>query len=291
MPQPLAPSPDRSPSASPETPSPAAPPARWLNPTAGPWLQIGSCRGFQWNQWQLPIPSLPPSLSGLRILHLTDTHLRKAWDAGYDDFLARLKNHPPDLILFTGDFVEDKYCPRVAVDTVRRLFSQLTARLGIFSILGNHDGDLLTLHLEDLPITFINDSRLLLNSGSSAIELIGLPGVDRTDLDHSTLLKNLPPRQPHTLRIILSHFPDQWHACRPHSPDLYLAGHTHGGQVCLPTGRPILRHDSLPHRLCRGIHRLDNSWFIVNRGLGFGKYRLRLFCPAEVMELELVEGL
>lgn len=236
----------------------------------------------------MPIPHLPPALEGFRIVHLTDTHLHPGWDAGYDRLIGILADNPPDLILFTGDFVEDKYCPRTALPTLRRLFSALKSRLGTFAILGNHDGDLLPLHIEDIPLTLINDRRLCLTETSAPIELIGLPGVDRKDMEHSTLLSTLLPRQPGTLRIILSHYPDLWHMARPHRPDLYLAGHTHGGQVCLPNGRPILRHDSMPHTHCRGIHRMDDCWYVVNRGLGFGKYRVRLFCPAEVMELELV---
>ena len=50
---------------------------------------------------------------------------------------------------------------------------------------------------------------------------------------------------------------------------------------------PLIRHDSLPQELCRGVHRLAHSWFVVSRGLGFSSWRFRVFCPAEVIELRL----
>jgi predicted MPP superfamily phosphohydrolase len=68
---------------------------------------------------------------------------------------------------------------------------------------------------------------------------------------------------------------------------LFLAGHTHGGQVCFPGKVPIIRHDSLASRLVSGIHRYHDTWLVVTRGLGFSSYPIRLFCPAEVIELTL----
>jgi predicted MPP superfamily phosphohydrolase len=66
-----------------------------------------------------------------------------------------------------------------------------------------------------------------------------------------------------------------------------LAGHTHGGQACLPGGIPIIRHDTLPRRYCRGVNRLFDTWLVVSRGMGFATRQFRVFCPAEVVELVL----
>ena len=103
-----------------------------------------------------------------------------------------------------------------------------------------------------------------------------------------------PPTQarpsPHgarTVRIVLSHYPDHLLRTRHLHPDLFLCGHTHGGQVCLPGGYPILRHDSSPRRLCTGIHWIERTWMVVNRGFGFSGMPVRLFCPAEVLDLRL----
>src|SRR5215471_10901693 len=92
----------------------------------GPWLQVGSRHGFEWNRLDLPIKQLPHALQNLRIVHLTDTHLTGRWHRGYDELIATLKAHPPDLILFTGDFVDHVLDHRPALPTVERLVTQLT---------------------------------------------------------------------------------------------------------------------------------------------------------------------
>jgi predicted MPP superfamily phosphohydrolase len=100
-------------------------------------------------------------------------------------------------------------------------------------------------------------------------------------------VNSIPARRSGALRIVLSHFPDQLLRTRSLAPDLFLAGHTHGGQICLPGGWPILRHDSLPRRLCKGIHQVEKTWLVVGRGLGTTNLHIRLFCPPEVLEIQL----
>jgi len=67
-----------------------------------------------------------------------------------------------------------------------------------------------------------------------------------------------------------------------------LAGHTHGGQICLPGGWPIITHDTLPRRYAQGVHRWKDSWLIVSRGIGFSSIPLRTWCSGQVMEIVLV---
>ncbi|MGA2231668.1 MAG: metallophosphoesterase, partial [Tepidisphaeraceae bacterium] len=231
-------------------------------------MQFRTSRGFEWTRLELPVPGLSPALDGLRIVHLADLHCRPRWDGAYDDLLGRLERQPPDLILFGGDFVESKRDARPALPILRKLLPRLKSRLGTFAVLGNHDGDLVGPPLAGCGVTFIDHRRLLMESGGAAIELIGLPGVDRLDLDLHWV-NALPGKEPRTLRIVLCHYPDILPTVAGLHPDLYLAGHTHGGQVALPNRLPILRHDSLPRRLCSGIHRVYGTVLVANRGFGF----------------------
>jgi uncharacterized protein len=270
----------------------------------GPRVQIRSSRGFEWTHLELPVPGLPAALDGLRICHLTDLHCRTWWDPAYDDLIAGLKANPPDLLLFTGDFVECKYDSRPAIPIVKKLLAQFSSRLGIFAILGNHDGDLVGPRLADCKLTFLDHRRIYLHSGdategkastaegkaSATVELIGLIGVDRYDLDRRWI-ETLGKKQPGTLRIVMCHYPDILPKVADLEPDLYLTGHTHGGQIAMPNGTPILRHDALPRHLCTGIHRAYGSVLVANRGFGFTTLlMLRLFCPAEVIEIVVRRG-
>ncbi len=85
----------------------------------------------------------------------------------------------------------------------------------------------------------------------------------------------------------MSHYPNHLHHAQRLGAQLFLTGHTHGGQVCLPGGKPIITHSSLPYKHCRGIHKLEKTWLVVNHGLGFSGLPLRVMCPPEVIELTL----
>lgn len=251
-----------------------------------PMVCLGLPSAIEWKRAELPIAGLNPRLSGTRLIHLSDLHLRNRWCRGYDDLIDRINQSAPDLLVITGDFVEDKRDYRPAWPMLRRFISPLRARLGIFGVLGNHDSDMLGVHLASVGVQLIEHRRILVGDG---LELIGFPGVERIDLDRD-FVDTLPAKSPSHARIALCHYPDLFNLVRPADPDLYLCGHTHGGQVCLPGGWPLLTHSRAPRRFARGIHRRDRTWFVVNRGLGSGNIPVRIFCPPEVMEIELVGG-
>ncbi|MBC8107208.1 MAG: metallophosphoesterase [Anaerolineae bacterium] len=256
-----------------------------------PWIQVYTSKNFQWNQYDLPIRSLPPALDGFRILHLTDIHLRPTWRGVYDELFARIDHDPPDIILFSGDVIEHQFNHRPTLPIAQRFLQGLHSRLGTWVTLGNHDGDLLGPHIEPFGARFINGRFVRLEDrgrDNATIELIGVPGVARADAADG-LLRRLPPREPNSLRIALSHFPDTLDELL--SPlaqsDIILSGHTHGGQICLPGGAPIIRHTALPRKYVTGIHRFGDTWMVIGRGFGFATWQIRLFCPAEVIELNL----
>jgi len=250
----------------------------------GPWLQIGYPDGFEYNRVTLRIRGLLPAFASLRILHLTDLHLRPGWGPSFDELIARVKADPPDLILFTGDLVEHHFDPRPAYETAGRLVRSLASRYGKFAILGNHDGDLLGPMLEGWGLNLINGRTKRLTIDGGAIDLVGLPGVHKHDLTDDFLAR-VPAKEAGVLRIVMTHYPDTVRRIVNLHADVVLAGHTHGGQICLPGGWPLMTHDTLPKRMCQGVHRTHGTWLIVGRGFGFSTWPFRLFCPAEVIEV------
>jgi predicted MPP superfamily phosphohydrolase len=255
----------------------------------GPWLQVASVQEFEWNQHVLAIENLPPSLEKLRIVHLSDAHLKPRWCGAYDELIRRVQSDPPDLILSSGDFIDYQFDQRPTWPILERLVTQLPSRLGFYAITGNHDGDLLGPRLASLGINLINRRYVKLQSHDAAIELIGLPGVKRYSFDPHFIAK-IPPREIGVPRIVIGHFPDQVRLITSLRADALLAGHTHGGQICFPGGVAILRHDTMPRHMARGAHRIGETTLIVNRGFGFTGYPLRIFCPAEVIELRLTRS-
>lgn len=255
----------------------------------GPWVQLFSPAGFEWNRYELPVPGLPEAFAGYRIVHLTDVHLRPRWWRAYDVILQRIQDDPPDLVLIAGDLLEHRMNQQPSLPTLERFLRGLRARLGVFAILGNHDTDLLGPQIKRFGVNLIDGQFVRFQDdarGGATIDLIGSPGVLRGD-NEAAILSFTPPRIENSLRLLISHYPDtirQLHVLRP---DVMLSGHTHGGQACLPGGIPIITHDTLPRRYASGVHRLYDTWLVVGRGLGFATRQFRVFCPGEVIELVL----
>jgi predicted MPP superfamily phosphohydrolase len=271
-------------------PDQSGPVANVVRDPSAPSLVLFDSPRFEWTRATLPVPGLPDELHGFRFVHLSDLHARQNWSRAYDKLIDRLEEIVPDLVLVTGDFVDDKHDHRAGLTVLKRLLPKLRSRFGTYGILGNHDSDLLSPYIAELGVTLLDGRRATLASaGGTQIELIGLPGVARRDLDDN-LVRTIPPKTPNSLRIVLSHYPDHVRRVRPLRPDVFLAGHTHGGQICLPGGTPIITHDTMDKSMCKGVHRVGDAWYVVSRGLGFAGVRVRLNCPAEVIAVEVVRA-
>ena len=255
---------------------------------AGPWLSVGPVRAAEWVRVTLPLSTLPAG-TRVRLAHLTDLHVKLRVEPVVEEVLAALAADPPDVVVLTGDLVDDKYDARPALPAVRSILSRLTSRHGVFGVLGNHDGDLMAARVTECGVRLIGGESVRVNvavDGGAAVplDLVGLPGVarDEPDADFER------DRDPNVATVALSHYPDAINRLGRLRPDLVLAGHTHGGQICLPDGTPIITHDSLPRRMAKGLHRTDyGGWLFVSHGLGTAAYAVRLFCPAQVAEVVL----
>jgi predicted MPP superfamily phosphohydrolase len=161
------------------------------------------------------------------------------------------------------------------------------ARLGNFGINGNHDGDLITSRLEACGVTSVVGRRLRLTWTGGQCDLLGLPGTWRGGWRGLSSLR----RDESKPLIAMGHYPDEIRRLRHLRPDVYLAGHTHGGQIAMPNraATPLVTHDSLPRPMSSGIHDVHGTWLCVSRGIGTTRLHCRFNCPPEVLDLRLVE--
>ena len=251
-----------------------------------PWLQAMGYSSFDWTHLELPVPDLPDELDGLRIVQVSDLHLHRRWEKGLQLLLDELAADPPDLVLLTGDLVEDKKDHRPAMPLVKQFLRGLSSRRGVYSILGNHDNFRLGQEMAGLGVRLLDGERDVVAVGGAELELIGLPGLLRCHLP-ADFCSRFAAKQHGRPRIVMGHFPD--HLTRTHAleADVYLAGHTHGGQICGPGGWAMMRHDSMHRRYCKGVHRYGDTWLVVNRGMGFSQIPIRMFCPPEAIQIKL----
>jgi uncharacterized protein len=236
------------------------------------------------------VPDLHEDLRGFRILHLSDFHLgtlslngralRKGVDWG--------REQHPDLVAVTGDQVSRAR----GAPELRRALSAFAAPYGVHVVLGNHDlgrsrdpfnqpGD--PSEAERAGAVLHSDSARALAVGSARLQVAG---IDPVSFSRRVWPDGLVDPKA-DFRILLCHFPDVVRWLEPGDFDLILAGHLHGGQICILTPRGKIRLEHLRARYWEGLHQTPAGQLHVSRGLGTSFVPFRFLARPEVTLLRL----
>jgi predicted MPP superfamily phosphohydrolase len=150
--------------------------------------------------------------------------------------------------------------------------------------------DLLRPVLEELGIVILQDEAVEVPAGDGRLWLMG-PSCSRDlEVDGAMLRTLLADAPTHACTLLLYHTPDLMPQASALGVDLYLAGHTHGGQWRLPGLGAILTSSVYWKRYEAGHYHQGDTHLYVSRGLGmegFGTPRARFFCPPEVVEITI----
>jgi uncharacterized protein len=272
-------------------------------------LIYGFSNKYNYKIRRLPLafPNLPPAFRGLKIVQISDIHSgsfdnKKAVEKGVQMILD-LK---PDLILFTGDLINDRTTEMLGYEDV---FSRLKAPMGVFSILGNHDyGDYVKWptqaareqNIEDLITLQTNMGwRLLMNEHvvlekqGQEIALIGIENWSAKARfpKHGKMWEAYPGAEKYPFKILMSHDPSHWDAeVRPRYEDidLTLAGHTHGMQFGVEIPGFKWSPVKYVYDEWAGLYEEGKQKLYVNRGYGFIGYPGRVGILPEITLIELV---
>jgi hypothetical protein len=224
------------------------------------------------------LPSLPGAFDGYTLLQLSDLHL----DIGaalQDALIECVRQLEYDACVLTGDFRFRTFGPHAAaLDALARLRPHL--RGPAYAVLGNHDSIRMVPRMERLDI------RVLLNEsvriGRQATEL-HLAGIDDAHYYRTHSFQRAAHDIPHeACAILLSHTPEPYRLAAHAGFALMLCGHTHGGQICLPGGVPILTDCDAPRAYARGPWRYDRMLGYTSVGCGASIVDVRLNCLPEV---------
>jgi hypothetical protein len=241
-------------------------------------------RTFVVEKLHLSIAKVPPG-PGLRIVHLSDLHLRSL-PKHFEAAATTINELRPDLILLTGDYLDQARKLEGALKFVKMLRSEA----GIFAVQGNweywarREGEPLRRKLAKAGAELLIDERrdLLIRSIPLSILGIDYPSASRG------LEKIRLAATGNRLNIVLSHVPAFGHDRLAPVADLILSGHTHGGQIRLPYIHPFyLPRFSAP--FVAGLYRVTAKHIplYVNRGMGTSMLPVRLFCQPEITLLQL----
>jgi predicted MPP superfamily phosphohydrolase len=231
------------------------------------------------------VPNLPQSFDGYRIVFLTDTHVASFHRRAYfREVVAQAARFDPDLILLGGDFVTfERHIPLMA----ELLLTGLTARDGVYAVLGNHDywadADSVIAAMTSRGVRFIINRSIALKRGDDAISLVGIDELYRGKPDFDAAFLRTDPHVP---CIGLSHHPDIVEHMHDRRLDLLLCGHTHGGQIRFPFFGPVVVPSKHEGRYAAGFHRTGNVLMYVSRGIG-AIPPLRILCKPEVATFTL----
>ncbi len=243
----------------------------------------------------LEVPSAKLSNPGapLRIAHLSDIHVERLTrrDEALPEIVAGLA---PDLVLITGDYLSTSYNkdPRALAD-MGLLLSRIGAPGGVFGVWGTIEVDLPPLLrpvLEDAGVVVLEDQAVEVMVQDHRLWLMGLTCSRDLAADGARLRRLLAEAPPGAFTVLLYHTPDLMPQAAALGVDLYLAGHTHGGQWRLPGFGAILTSSVYGKRYEAGHYREGKTHLYVSRGLGmegFGTPRARFFCPPEVVSITL----
>ena len=271
-------------------------------------LVYGFSNKYNYNiiRQKLAFSNLPDSFRGLKIVQISDIHSgsfmdKKAVTRGID----RIMKEKPDIILFTGDLVNDRANEMIDYMDV---FNQLTAPMGVYSILGNHDyGDyarwasreeksanlqrLKAVHGE-LGWKLLMNEHVIFEKNNEKLALIGIENWSAKGNfpKYGRMSEAYPGTENIPFKILLSHDPSHWDAeVRIKYPDidLMLAGHTHGMQfgVELPGFKwsPV----QYMYKQWAGLYEEGNQKLYINRGFGFIGYPGRVGILPEISVITL----
>ena len=235
---------------------------------------------------RLALARVPPAWTGLSIVQLTDVHVAGTLVPEYYHCLIDLVcEQNPDLVVLTGDLLDDARYMHACLDGL----SRLRPRLGTYAIRGNHDSWAgakgLAHQFQRTGVHLLDNRCCVLDVAGSPLAIIGLeyPHLGRPkDLDLSVIPEG-------AFRLLLTHSPDNIDWARQHGMDLMLCGHTHGGQIRLPLLGPVCIPSQYGCKYDGGLFQEDATLMYVSRGLG-GDVPLRLRCRPELPKLMLHPG-
>jgi predicted MPP superfamily phosphohydrolase len=240
---------------------------------------------------------VPQNFNGYKIIQLSDLH-SKSFENNHSELVKKVKKVKPDLIVFTGDLIDsDRYNEKTSLT----LMEKLVQIAPVYYVTGNHEwwsGKFNSLEdkLKDTGVHVMRNTVEEITIGNDGIQIIGIDDpakvnesyVERAiaEEDIKNAIKGL--EEGVNFKILLSHRPELFSLYTQYEFDVVFSGHAHGGQVRIPfVGGLVAPNQGLFPEYSSGMHAVDKTTMIVNRGLGNSIIPLRVFNRPEIVVVAL----
>ena len=221
---------------------------------------------------------LPKQFDGFTLLHLSDLHADISEGA-----MRRLNEILPgmtyDICVLTGDYRGATFGP---FDAALEGLARARARLKgpVYGVLGNHDSIRMVPELEEMGVRILLNECESISRGDAAIYLAGIDDAHYYRVDNIEKAASEIPDG--GFSILLSHTPEVYRQAAHAGFDLFLSGHTHGGQICLPRSIPITLSSVLPRQMGSGPWKYGDMIGYTSVGVGCAIVPVRINCLPEI---------
>ena len=231
---------------------------------------------------------LPPAFDGYKVLFISDLHL-DGLDGLTEKIIQIIRQTPADLCILGGDFRMETYGPfEAALCQLRLVLPEISAKDGILGVLGNHDCPEILDPLKKLGVAFLVNSSHAVERGGQCIWIVGTDDCHyfkAHDLESS--FSGLPLQ---AFSVLVSHSNELYKEALKYRPNLFLCGHTHGGQILIPPFGPIFTHSKAPRRFCQGKWDYEGMPGYTSAGAGVSGVPVRFNSKGEVTLVTLRRG-
>ncbi len=241
-------------------------------------LSCRAARNIRLWENRIALRRLPEAFQGFRILHLSDLHLDLD-QALTATIIEAVKNAEYDACVITGDFRAETWGDhKAAVAETTKLAAHLKGP--VYAVLGNHDCLEMLPAIEAAGIRVLMNEHVAIERDSTTIYLAGIDDPHHFETDNlEKALRGIPPE---ATNLLLSHTAETYRQALAAGVDYLFAGHTHGGQICLPGGIALITNARHPRALIRGAWRTQDLQGYTSAGAGASMIPCRLFCPPEI---------
>jgi predicted MPP superfamily phosphohydrolase len=198
-----------------------------------------------------------------------------------------VSNLPVDLCVLTGDYRFEVYGACNAIyPRMRRILDGIRSRHGVVGILGNHDCADIAVELERMGVRMLINEAL--EVGSPDFWVIGVDDPHYYGCDDlAGALAEVPKN---AFKLLLAHTPEMFDEAATAGIGLYLSGHTHAGQICLPWIGPLVLNAACPGSYKYGHWNHGGMQGYTTAGAGCSLLPVRFNCPPEIVTIELAKA-